>query len=104
MKTKNQAWSDPFAQPWKFANLLRMALFVMEKTFPEPASDELVEKMRRATEVCFEINDMTRKVTYASPDRLRFVCVMEARDLETARRALESAGMAYERLWPAPSF
>ena len=81
-----------------------MALFVMEKTFSEPATDELVEKMRRATEVCFEINAMTRKVTYASADRLRFVCVMEARDLETARRALESAGMSYERLWPAISF
>jgi len=76
----------------------------MEKTFAEPASDELVEKMRRATEACFEINDMVRKVTYASTDRLRFVCIMEARDLETARRALESAGMTYDRLWATTSF
>jgi hypothetical protein len=76
----------------------------MEKTFPEPASDELVEKMRRATEACFEINDMVRRVTYASSDRLRFVCVMEAHDLETARRALESAGMTYDRLYPCTSF
>lgn len=76
----------------------------MEKTFAEPASDELVSRMRQATEVCFEINDMVRRVTYASADRLRFVCVMEARDLETARRALESAGMTYDRLWPASSF
>lgn len=58
-----------------------MSLIVMEKTFAEPASDELVETMRRATEVCFEINDMARKMTYASTDRLRFICVMEARDL-----------------------
>lgn len=78
--------------------------FVMEKSFAEPASDELIGKMRKATETCFEINDMTRKVTYASADRLRFICVMEARDLETARRALESAGMTYDRLWPATSF
>ena len=81
-----------------------MPLFVMEKSFDEPATDELVEKMRKATEVCFEINDMSRKVTYASADRMRFICVMEARDLETARRALESARMNYERLWPAMSF
>ncbi len=81
-----------------------MSLVIMEKTFPEPASDELVDKMRQATEACFEINDMVRKVTYASADRLRFICVMEARDLETARRALESAGMTYDRLWPATSF
>ena len=81
-----------------------MALVIMEKTFEEPASDELVEMMRQATEACFEINDMVRKVTYASNDRQRFVCIMEARDLETARRALESAGMTYDRLWPGTSF
>jgi len=81
-----------------------MPLVVMEKVFAEPASDALVDKMRQATEACFEINDMVRKVTYASTDRLRFICVMEARDLETARRALESAGMTYDRLWPATSF
>jgi hypothetical protein len=81
-----------------------MPMFVMEKTFAEPASDELVAKMRQATETCFEINDMVRKVTYASADRLRFICVMEACDVETARRALESAGMTFDRLWPATSF
>jgi len=81
-----------------------MATIVMEKTFPEPAGDELIAMMRQATEVCFEINGMARKITYASADRLRFICVMEAPDLATARRALESAGMTYERLWPATSF
>lgn len=81
-----------------------MRLFVMEKTFEEPASEDTVEMMRQATEACFEINDMERKVTYASEDRIRFVCIMEARDLATARRALESAGMTYDRLYPATSF
>ncbi len=81
-----------------------MPLFLMEKNFEEPASDELIDKMRQATEVCFEINDMTREITYASDDRKRFICVMSARDLETARRALESAGMDYSSLWPATSF
>ena len=81
-----------------------MTLVLMEKTFEEAASDDIVEMMRQATEACFEINDMERKITYASKDRHRFVCVMEARDLETARRALESAGMTYDRLYPATSF
>jgi hypothetical protein len=81
-----------------------MSLVLMEKTFPEPASDQLIETMRQATEICFEVNDVVRKVTYASADRLRFVCVMEARDLETARRALESAGMTYDQLYTATSF
>ena len=81
-----------------------MSLILMEKTFDEPASDDVVEMMRQATEACFEINDMERKITYASTDRIRFVCVMEARDLATAQRALESAGMTYDRLYPVTSF
>ena len=81
-----------------------MSLVIMEKTFAAPATDEIIHQMRQATETCFEINDMKRRVTYASEDRLRFICVMEARDLETARRALESAGMQYDRLWLGTSF
>jgi len=81
-----------------------MSTIVMEKAFEEPASDELIDMMRQATETCFEINGMERKVTYASADRLRFICIMDAPDIETARRALESAGMSYEQLYPATSF
>lgn len=78
-----------------------MATVIMEMTLDAPASDEQIGKMKEATEVCFEMNDVTRKVTYYAPDRQRFVCVMEARDVETARRALESAKVPYERIWPA---
>lgn len=81
-----------------------MPTIVMEKTFDEPASDELVDMFRQAAETCFEINGMERKVTYASTDRLRFVCIMEGPDVETARRALETAGITYERIYPATSF
>jgi hypothetical protein len=88
----------------EFWYVFSMPLVLMEKTFPVPASDEIIEMMRQATEACFEINDVERKITYRSEDRLRFVCVMEAADLETARRALESAGMDYDRLYPAVSF
>lgn len=81
-----------------------MPIVVMEKTFPEPASDELIDQMRQATETCLEINGATRKCTYASDDRRRFVCVIEALDLESVRRAFDSAKMVPDKLYSATSF
>jgi hypothetical protein len=76
----------------------------MQKNQDQPATDEQIAQMRKATETCFEINDIERKITYVSNDKCSFVCVMEARDVESARRALESAGIDYERIWAATSF
>jgi hypothetical protein len=81
-----------------------MSTVMMEMALEEPASDEQIEAMKSAAEVCFEVNDIVRRRTYVSTDRKRFVCVMEARDVESARRALESARVPYGRIWAATSF
>lgn len=81
-----------------------MSTVVMERVFAEPPSDELLEKMKNATETCLEINGSTRLQTYASNDRKRFICVFEGPDLEAVRRAVESAGVTYESLWVANTF
>ena len=81
-----------------------MSTVVMEMAVEEPATDEQVEGMKAAAETCFEINDVVRKQTFLSSDRKRFVCVCEARDVESVRRALESAGIPYDRVWAASVF
>jgi hypothetical protein len=81
-----------------------MSLIVMERTSDAPVSDEQIEGMKKAAEACLEINDVVRKHTYLSADRRRFVCVFEARDVESVRRSLESAGIPYEHIWPATVF
>lgn len=81
-----------------------MTTVIMQMTMEEPASEEMVAGMKQAAEACFEINDIDRKVTYLSQDKKNFVCVMEARDVESARRALESAKIPYGSLWAATSF
>ena len=81
-----------------------MSTVVMEMESPEPVTDEQVEAMKHAAETCFEINDVLRKRTYLSSDRKRFVCVCEARDAESVRRALESAGIPFDRVWNATDF
>jgi hypothetical protein len=81
-----------------------MSTVVMERSLEEPATDEYIEGMRQAAEACFEINDVTREITYLSDDRKRFVCIFKARDIESVRRSLESVGMDYEKLYVASSF
>lgn len=81
-----------------------MSTIVMVRAETEPVSDEQLEGMKQAAETCFEINDVLRKETYLSSDRKRFVCICEARDVESVRRALESAGISYDQLWAASVF
>jgi hypothetical protein len=76
----------------------------MERIFAEPPSDEELEKMKLTTEACLEVNDATRIQTLASLDRKRFICIFEGRDLSSVRRAIESAGVNYERMWTADTF
>ena len=78
-----------------------MPTIILERNQTEPATDEYLEGMRQAAEACFEVNDVVRKATYVSADGKRFVCVFEAKDLESVRRSIESAGMDYEQLWVA---
>jgi len=82
----------------------RMSIVVMERELPEPATEEYVTAMREKAEACFEVNDVVRKQTYLSADRKRFVCIFEARDVESVRRSLESVGMSYQHLYSATVF
>lgn len=81
-----------------------MPTVVMERTFAVPPTDEELEAMKQKTEVCLEVNAAVRVNTYASGDRKRFICIFEGRDLESVRRAVESAGVKYESIWTASVF
>ena len=81
-----------------------MASIVLERRFDTPVTEEMIEAMKAQTEPCLEINAVVRVKTYITPDRLRFVCVFEAADAEAVRRAMDSAGMSYDEVWPATVF
>lgn len=78
-----------------------MPRVVMERRYAVAPTDEELEAMKQRTEVCLEVNDATRVQTLASNDRKRFICIFEGRDLESVRRAVESAGLEYESIWSA---
>ncbi|MDX1582739.1 MAG: DUF4242 domain-containing protein [Thermoanaerobaculia bacterium] len=82
----------------------RMTKVVMERRFDVPPTDEELAAMKEKTEVCLEVNDAVRVETLSSTDRKRFICIFEGRDLESVRRAVESAGVQYESIWSATSF
>ena len=81
-----------------------MTLVVMERSFDVAPTEAELADMKDRTQTCLEINDARRIQTYASPDLKRFVCVFEGRDLTSVRRAIDSAGIEYERLWSATAF
>jgi len=81
-----------------------MAKVVLERSFEEPVTDEMIDGMKRTAESCLELNEVVREVTYLSADRKRFVCIFEAADIESVRRAMESAGMAYDDVFLATTF
>lgn len=76
----------------------------MERLYDEPQSQVRIDSMNRSIGVCLEVNGVTHLQTLADADRTRFVCLFEASDAETVRRAIESAGVAYQRIWPADVF
>jgi hypothetical protein len=81
-----------------------MAKIVLERSFDTPVTDEMIEGMKEQAAACLELNAVTREITYLSGDRKRFVCIFEASDTESVRRAMESAGMEFDTVWPATTF
>lgn len=81
-----------------------MSTVVMERIYAEPRSPEQIDTMNQAIAPCLEVNGVTHLQTLASTDRKRFVCIFEAPDAQTVRRAIESSGVLFERIWPADVF
>ena len=81
-----------------------MSQVIMERRFAVAPTEDELEAMKARTEACLAINDASRIQTFASPDGTRFICLFEGRDLESVRRAVESAGIEYESIWAATTF
>lgn len=81
-----------------------MSTVVMERTQEQAVTDEQLEGMKEAAEACFEINNVKRLQTLLSADRKRFVCILDAPDVQAVTRSLDSAGISYDHVWSAESF
>ncbi len=78
-----------------------MAILIVETTYDPPLTDELRLVHQEKLTPCMELRSVRWLHSYESADRRRKVCVFEAPDAESLREALRSAGIAYDRVWPA---
>jgi len=81
-----------------------MASVIVEYSFAEPVSDEALAQMAQRFDPCLEIRNGAWVRSSLSGDRKRMVCEFDAPDADSVREALRSAGISFERVWPATVF
>lgn len=81
-----------------------MAIVVVERTLPAPASFEDLQAMEDAAAWCLELHSVTFKVSYFSRDRTRMICLYEAPDAEAVRKSQETAKLPFDAVWTADAY
>jgi hypothetical protein len=81
-----------------------MSTVVMVRLYDEPRSDTHIDTMNQAIGPCLDVNGVTHLQTLASVDRKRFICVFESPDAQTVKRAIDSSGVAYVRIYTVDVF
>jgi hypothetical protein len=78
-----------------------MPHMIVETVFDPPITDEQFEAGASKLEPCLEGHGVRWLRSYMSLDRRRRVCVFEAPDADAVRSSYRSAGVSFERVWPA---
>jgi hypothetical protein len=82
-----------------------MPLFVVEERFDPPLNVESLTKYSSALSPCLKTYDVKWVHSYVSGDGSHGVCVYEAADAESVRRAYRSAEVPFEfRVWGATRY
>jgi len=81
-----------------------MAHIVLEQEFETPISSEELNDFARRVDKCLEAYGATWVRSYISADRRRAICEFEAADAEKVRASYRSAGVHFQRVWPADVF
>ncbi len=78
-----------------------MPHMIVEYTFDPPATDDELDRMAEQLDPCLEGRDVRFVQSFVSLDRKRRICVFEAPDAEVVREGYRTAGVKFERVWPA---
>lgn len=76
-----------------------MASIIVERTFGAALSDSDLEHMMARVGPCLDACDARWVRSYLSVSRRRMICLFEAADAESVRRAFRVAGVAFEFVW-----
>lgn len=78
-----------------------MAHLIVEQSFGQPLTDDEHTRVAKHLDECLERHGARWMRSYLAADRLRMVCEFEAADAEAVRRSYRSAGVRFDRVWPA---
>ncbi len=77
---------------------------VVEYLHTPPLPPDGLEKNGAKLGPCLQTRGVRWLTTYLASDRRRQICIFEAPDAESVRESYRSAGVAFERVWPATRF
>ncbi len=78
-----------------------MAVLVLEQTFESPVSTEELNESAKRFDTCLVAHGARWMRSDVSQDRKRMICEFEAADAEAVRESARSAGIPFDRCWPA---
>ncbi len=81
-----------------------MPTVVMERLYEQAQTETQIDTTNQSIATCLDINGVTHLQSLVSPDRTRFICLFDAPDAATVRRAIDSAGVTYQKIWTADVF
>jgi hypothetical protein len=77
------------------------ALILVERTFEQPVVFDDLLAVGARNIACFDLHDVRHARSYFSTDRRRMICLYQAPDAEAVRKANRTAGLPFDRAWPA---
>jgi len=86
-----------------FSRIVRIAMaqLIVEQVFETGLTDEEHGRLGERLDKCLGVYGAQWVRSYLSTDRRRMVCEFEAPDAEAVRTSCRSAGVGFERVWPA---
>lgn len=93
--------AQPIGDRGRYVAAPGLSTVVVERDFPTPMPAEHVRRLMEGGAHCLEANRAELLVSNLSKDLKRMVCVFEAPDAESVRRANRQIGVPVARAWTA---
>ena len=81
-----------------------MPIIIVEERFDPPVDVSQGNPVAGDLSPCLPLEGVTWVSSFIAADGTRCVCVYDAPDAESVRRAYRKAGAAFESVWPAGHF
>ena len=96
-----RVWNASILGPAAAAEDGALSVVVVERSFTEPVAFEEIAAREEAGAWCLDTHRVRFLRSYFSSDRRRMICLYEAPDAESVRRAQTQIGMPLDAVWPA---